>query len=118
MTFDSRAALAARGLRRLGKSIRHVGAQRHQAEEVAAVQREIRDSLLLDHRADRRIFGREKGRGAADFDGFANLPDLKPEIDTRRLLHLQLYACPCGRFEPLLLSFDVVHPGNQRRNSV
>jgi hypothetical protein len=73
----------------LGEAVCHVGTEGDEAEEVAAVEREIGDALLFDDGADGGVFRGKQLGGGADFDGLADLADFEAEIDAGGLLDLQ-----------------------------
>ena len=91
----------------------HVRAQRDQAEEVAAVQRQLLDSFLFDDRAHRCVFGGQQLGGRAYLDRLRRLPNGKYEIDARRLLHLEFDVGLDHRLKSRRGDLDLIHPGSQ-----
>src|SRR5260370_1970666 len=62
---------------------RNIGAERNQREEVASVERQFHNALIVDYRADFRIFGVNERSTACHQHLLADFADLPDEIDTR-----------------------------------
>ena len=103
-----RAAAAAAGPVRA-----HVRAQRHEIDEVAAVERQLQDLLVLDDRADRGVRGVDHRRAAGDLDRHLDGSELQREIQTGRLLHLQLDSVADLALKTLQVHLDVVDTREQ-----
>ena len=63
--------------------VHRAGAQLHQVEHVAAVQRQVVDLRRTHGGRQLGIFGVHVGRCAGDFDDFRSLADLQLEVDVR-----------------------------------
>ena len=59
-------------------------------QKIAAVQRQIHDALILDHRADRGVLRVEQRRAGRHLNGFGHRSDSELEVQARDLLDLQL----------------------------
>ena len=53
------------------------GNERGELQVVPAVQRQLDDGAVLDHRADRRVLGLEQRRAAGDLDDLGQLRRLR-----------------------------------------
>ena len=111
-------ALPRPGLPGVGEAEAHVRTRRHQLQEVAPVERQVDDALVLDHGADRRILRGYQSRPAGDFNNFAHGADFHGEVEARRLLYLQLDVVACDRAETGHLDFKIVFPRQESRKIV
>ena len=109
----ARAALPVARLPGAGELRADVGAERHQLQVVAAVQRQLHDAPVLDDGADRGVGRLDERRLAGDGRHFRDCPQLDREVDARGLLHLQLEAARNG-LEPFELGLDGVLARRQR----
>src|SRR5260370_1103780 len=101
-----------------GKSVSHVGAQRDQAEEIAAVQRQLHDARSIDHRADRSVFRGQQSRVGSDLDRLRGCSQGQGEIDPGRLLNLELDVVRHGGLEAPRRGFHLVPSRNQTGEAV
>ena len=111
-------ALTAHG----GSAIREggidVGAQSHELQEIASIERQLDDALIVDYRADRGVLRGKQRSAARHLDGFGHGADPELKIDAGHLLNLQLHAAPELGLEALHLRSDVVNTRLQRRKRV
>ncbi len=106
--LSARPALTLIGDGGIRESIAHVGTERDKLEEVAAIQRHVDDTLILDDGPHRRVLRRDQRGRAGDLDGLVQLSDLQNEVEARRLLDLQLHVILRDRAETRQLHLDVV----------
>ncbi len=96
----------------------HIRAEGHQADEVAPIERQLEDLSIRDDGPDGRIRGIDHRSGAGDLDRHFHGAKRQGEIQTGRLLDLQLNSVGNLRLKALQLRSDVVDTGEQRREHV
>ncbi len=85
--------------------------ERRERERIAAVQRQIDESLVLDRLAHRGT-GRFNRRAATDdCDQLGGLPELERDVNATDLLDVELHFVDCGALESGLRDGDSVEPG-------
>ena len=102
------------GTRKLGA---HVRAQRDKRKVVSAVERQLDDAPVLDDGADRRILGRDERRFPGDRGGLRQRAHLHGQIQTQRLLHVQIDGLSC-RLEARKLSLHRIASWRQRWETI
>ena len=96
----------------------HVLAQRHQVDEVAPVERQLEDLLVVDDRSNGSIGDVDHRCAAGDLHGHLHGTQLQGEIETGRLLHLQFDSVKDFALKALQVHSDVVHTRQQVRKHV
>ena len=95
-----------------------VGAERDQRNEIAAVQRQIDNAPVFNHRTHRGVFSVEQRSANDDLHGFRQRSDFELEVDTGHLLHLQLDAAADLALEARHLRLDAVNARQERGERV
>jgi len=91
-----------------------VGGKSHKAEVGAPIEGQFDNGLVLDDGSDGGIFRLEEVGLRGDFDGFADLADLKSYIEADRLLNLHFDVIAGSRFEARVFGLDVVETRGNR----
>ena len=92
------------------------GAEEQQLEEVAAVQRQLRDLLLGDDLADGGGVGVDRRGIGFDFDPFGDVACGQLEVDALDLIDVQLHVGMHGELEPGLLRGDDIDADREQWN--
>ena len=95
------------------RTLHHAGFKRDQVKWVATVERQLLDSLLLDHVRDGRV--RSLNLLDAALNGYCSglLADLHLHVDRQRRINLQLVADLLGGLESRTLNSDGVVASGQ-----
>ena len=95
------------------RALHHAGFKRDQIKWVATVERQLLDSLLLDHVRDGRV--RSLNLLDAALNGYCSglLADLHLHVDRQRRINLQLVADLLGGLESRTLNSDGVVASGQ-----
>ncbi len=108
------AALNAGLLASRAEPVADIRAESHKLQEIAAIQRQIHDPLVLDDGSRGRALGSQHRGRSRYIHHLVHLPHLHVEINARDLLHLQLDAAADDGLEPLHFRPDPVGSGKQR----
>ena len=85
--------------------------QRDQAQVVAAVQRQFRNPLVLDHGAEGDVLRLQHLSRGRNLNRLGDLPDLQREIEADGLLNLHWHVAAARFLERGLFHPDVVNAG-------
>ncbi len=102
-----------------GAALRHnTRHQGHQGENIAAIQRDIRDRLTRDHLPQRSSFRLHHGRLRGDHDLLVNRPNLHGRVHPEYLVHLHHDLIVGVVLEPGALHVDLVDARLQQNELV
>src|SRR5882672_9605503 len=93
------ATLPVIGLPRKRREGVRVRRHRDQAQVGAAVQGQVDDDLVFDHRAESCILGLQQVSGSGNFDRLANLAQLESDVEAHDLLYLDFESFAGCRLE-------------------
>ncbi len=97
---------------------RHAGDEVDERREVALVQRQLADRLLLDDRADFGRLGLDQRRRRDDRRHFGELADLEAGVDAGAIVDLDGDALAHVLLEAGQLDFDFIRAGVEERGDV
>ena len=97
---------------------RDVGAKGNQRQEVAAVERQLHNALVVNYRADRGVFGVDQGSAAGYLNLLADFADLHDKINTHGGIDLEFHSFARGDLEAGAFGCYIVDARNQIRGII